>query len=165
MARPAPRTKNRDTGRRIKKKVSILNTEGVPYIDYKDVNLLRRFMSDRAKIRARRVTGNDTQQQADVAMAIKNAREMALLPYTSRVTQQRGGRRGERGDRGDRPDRERDRDRDRDRSEGAPPVDAGGPPPLAEDLAGLEVAVEETVLETAISEGAPPVSGDDEAAG
>lgn len=83
MARPAPRGKGRESTRRVKKKVSILNTEGVKYIDYKDVNLLRRFMSDRAKIRARRVTGNDTQQQADIAMAIKNAREMALLPYTS----------------------------------------------------------------------------------
>mgnify|MGYP006164914849 CR=1 FL=1 len=60
--------------------------EGCPrpaFVDYKDVNLLRRFMSDRAKIRARRVTGNDQQQQRAVAIAIKNAREMALLPYTS----------------------------------------------------------------------------------
>jgi small subunit ribosomal protein S18 len=46
-------------------------------------------MSDRAKIRARRVTGNDSQQQREVARAIKNAREMALLPYTTRVTTQR----------------------------------------------------------------------------
>jgi small subunit ribosomal protein S18 len=140
MARPAPRGKGRESTRRIKKKVSILNTEGVQYIDYKDVNLLRRFMSDRAKIRARRVTGNDTQQQADIAMAIKNAREMALLPYTSRVTQQRGGRRGERGDRGDRGDRP---ERDRDRSEAA----AGGPPPLAEEATETEVVVDETVLD------------------
>ena len=69
--------------RPIKKKTSILITESIDYIDYKDVNLLRRFMSDRAKIRARRVTGNDAQQQATIALAIKNAREMALLPYTS----------------------------------------------------------------------------------
>ena len=46
-------------------------------------------MSDRAKIRARRVTGNDAQQQREVAMAIKNAREMGLLPYNMRVTTQR----------------------------------------------------------------------------
>ena len=105
MARPAPRGKNRDNARRAKKKVSVLRSEGVQYVDYKDVNLLRRFMSDRAKIRARRVTGNDTQQQSDIAMAIKNAREMALLPYASRVTQQRGGKRGDRGDRGDRGER------------------------------------------------------------
>ena len=63
------------------------------------MNLLRRFQSDRAKIRARRVTGNDSQQQAEIATAVKNAREMALLPYTSRVTQQRGAGRGRDGDR------------------------------------------------------------------
>jgi small subunit ribosomal protein S18 len=52
-------------------------------VDYKDVNLLRRFVSDRGKIRARRVTGTCTQHQRDVAAAVKNAREMALLPYAS----------------------------------------------------------------------------------
>jgi small subunit ribosomal protein S18 len=88
--------KGKDSTRRVKKKVSILNQESVEYVDWKDANLLRRFMSDRAKIRARRVTGNDTQQQREVAKAIKNAREMALLPYTNRVTTQRGGRRGDR---------------------------------------------------------------------
>ena len=106
MAKPV-RTKNKDNARRAKKKVSLLLTERVEYVDWKDVNLLRRFMSDRAKIRARRVTGNSAQQQREVAMAIKNAREMALLPYTNRITQQRGGggrERGERGDRGLRPD-------------------------------------------------------------
>ena len=101
------RTKNKDNARRSKKRTSILTQEKVTYVDYKDVNLLRRFQSDRAKIRARRVTGNDSQQQSEVANAIKNAREMALLPYTSRVTQQRGGGRG-RGDdrRGPRRDEE-----------------------------------------------------------
>jgi len=102
--KPPPRGKKNDNGRRTKKKVSVLTTEKVEYIDYKDVNLLKRFVSDRAKVRARRVTGNDTQQQAEVARAIKNAREMALLPYTTRVTTQRNsrGRGGDRGDRGDR---------------------------------------------------------------
>jgi small subunit ribosomal protein S18 len=52
-------------------------------IDYKDTTLLRKFISDRGKIRARRVTGNCSQHQRDVAMAVKNAREVALLPYTS----------------------------------------------------------------------------------
>jgi small subunit ribosomal protein S18 len=107
MAAAKPkRGKNKDNARRSKKKISVLSQEKVSYVDYKDVNLLKRFMSDRAKIRARRVTGNNAQQQADVAMAIKNAREMALLPYTNRITQQRGGGRdrGERGDRGLRPD-------------------------------------------------------------
>src|SRR5215210_4851442 len=110
MARKPIRGKNKDNARRSKKKTSVLTQERVEYVDYKDVNLLRRFMSDRAKIRARRVTGNDSQQQREVARAIKNAREMALLPYTTRVTTQRGGRdRGERGDRGDRGPRSDDR--------------------------------------------------------
>ncbi|CAB4942934.1 unannotated protein [freshwater metagenome] len=108
MAKAAPkRGKNKDNARRSKKKISLLTQEKVEFVDYKDVNMLRRFMSDRAKIRARRVSGNDSQQQKEIARAIKNAREMALLPYTNRVTTQRGGGRdrGERGDRGDRGDR------------------------------------------------------------
>ena len=82
--------------RKFKKKTSVLVTEKVEYVDYKDVDLLQRFMSDRAKIRNRRVAGNDLQQQREVANAIKIAREMALLPYTKRVASTRtGGRRGE----------------------------------------------------------------------
>ena len=53
----------------------------VPYVDYKDVASLRRFLSDRGKIRPRRVTGACAQYQRRVSIAIKNAREMALLPY------------------------------------------------------------------------------------
>ena len=53
-------------------------------MDYKDVPLLRTFISDRGKIRSRRITGVTPQQQRMVTRAIKNAREMALLPYTSR---------------------------------------------------------------------------------
>ena len=83
-----------------RRRVSILDSEQITYVDYKDVNLLRRFMSERAKIRARRVTGNDTQQQREVARAIRVAREMALLPYSVRqVTHRSKGRRGDRGDR------------------------------------------------------------------
>jgi small subunit ribosomal protein S18 len=52
-------------------------------VDYKDVVLLRKFMSDRGKIRSRRVTGLTPKRQKEVATAIKNAREMALLPYVS----------------------------------------------------------------------------------
>lgn len=107
MAKPSPRTKNKDNARRAKKKISLLVTERVDYVDWKDVNLLRRFMSDRAKIRARRVTGNTVQQQAEIARAIKNAREMALIPYATRVTQTRGQKRGDGDrDRGPRRDRE-----------------------------------------------------------
>jgi small subunit ribosomal protein S18 len=88
--------------RPIKKKTSILTSENIDWIDYKDVNLLRRFMSERAKVRARRVTGNSQQQQVAVARAIRVAREMALLPYSVRQTQQRSKGRRDRGDRGDR---------------------------------------------------------------
>ena len=102
---PKRTMKPRDKPHRGKKKVSVLTQEKIEYVDYKDVNVLRRFMSDRAKIRARRVTGNDTQQQREIAGAIKNAREMALVPYTNRVTTQRGGNRrdNERGGRADGP--------------------------------------------------------------
>jgi small subunit ribosomal protein S18 len=82
--------------RKFKKKTSALVTEKVEFVDYKDVDLLQRFMSDRAKIRNRRVAGNTLQQQREVANAIKNAREMALLPYSKRVASTRtGGRRGD----------------------------------------------------------------------
>lgn len=80
-------------GRRRKKKVSVLTQERIDYVDWKDINLLRRFMSDRAKIRARQVTGNNQQQQTEIARAIKNAREMALLPYNNRITTQRSSNR------------------------------------------------------------------------
>jgi small subunit ribosomal protein S18 len=99
--------------KKIKKKTSILVSDKVEYIDYKDVNLLTRFVSDRSKIRNRRVTGNSVQQQREIANAIKNSREMALIPYTKRVAQTRtgrggrdGGERGERGERGPRADRD-----------------------------------------------------------
>ncbi|GHB49790.1 30S ribosomal protein S18 2 [Streptomyces viridiviolaceus] len=61
-----------------------LDQAGVTYIDYKDTDLLRKFLSDRGKIRSRRVTRVTSQQQRQLAVAIKNAREMALLPYSSR---------------------------------------------------------------------------------
>ncbi|NGO71232.1 30S ribosomal protein S18 [Streptomyces boncukensis] len=61
-----------------------LDAAGVTFIDYKDTDLLRKFISDRGKIRSRRVTRVSSQQQRRLARAIKNAREMALLPYASR---------------------------------------------------------------------------------
>jgi small subunit ribosomal protein S18 len=67
-----------------KKKFCIFCKEHIDYVDYKDVSLLRKFISDRGKIRARRVSGNCAQHQREVATAVKNAREMALLPYTAR---------------------------------------------------------------------------------
>ena len=69
--------------RPIKMKPCSFCKEGAPTIDYKDTGLLRKYISDRGKIRARRVTGNCTQHQRDIAMAVKNAREVALLPYAS----------------------------------------------------------------------------------
>ncbi len=88
----------KDNLRRTKKKVCVFCKDRIDYVDYKDVNLLRKFMSDRGKIRARRVSGNCAQHQRDVATAIKMTRELALLPYTQRTTSERpGGRGGGRG--------------------------------------------------------------------
>ena len=95
--RPRP---TKDAGQKPRrKKANVLVQEGIEYVDYKNVDLLQRFLSDRAKIRPRRVSGSEPRQQRDVAVAIKNAREMGLLPYTKRVST-RGGGRGERGARG-----------------------------------------------------------------
>lgn len=65
-------------------RVNPLDKAGITYIDYKDTELLRKFISDRGKIRGRRVTRVSARQQRQLARAIKNAREMALLPYGSR---------------------------------------------------------------------------------
>ena len=134
--RGKPGQKNNDRGR--KKKVSVLSSEKIEYVDWKDVNLLRRFVSERSKIRARRVSGNSTQQQKLVADAIKVAREMALIPYATRITTQRNnrGRDGERGDRGDRGPRG-------DRGDAPRP---SGPPPGAEDESGEEVVSNEEAI-------------------
>ena len=129
MARPRTRRRDDRVERKPKKRVSILDSEQITYVDYKDVNLLRRFMSERAKIRARRVTGNDTQQQREIARAIRVAREMALLPYSVRqVTHRSKGRRGERGE--------------RDREMGAPEGTEAAGGEGAEGVEELEVIVE-----------------------
>jgi small subunit ribosomal protein S18 len=101
-----------------KKKPNAIDTERVKFVDYKDINLLQRFMSDRSKIRGQRIAGTTVQQQRDIANAVKNAREMALLPYAKRVSSTRAprpgsdredredrGDRGERGERGERGDK------------------------------------------------------------
>ena len=77
--RGKPGQKNNDRGR--KKKVCQFCREKTEFIDYKDIAQLRKFMSDRGKIRARRTTGACARHQRELARAIKNAREMALLPY------------------------------------------------------------------------------------
>lgn len=60
---------------------NMLAALGLTVVDYKDTSTLRLFLSERGKIRSRSVTGLTVQQQRQVAGAIKNAREMALLPY------------------------------------------------------------------------------------
>jgi small subunit ribosomal protein S18 len=109
------RTPVRDTNRRGKPKICVFCRDHVVWVDYKDVNVLRRFISDRAKIKARRTTGTCLQHQRDVAVAIKTARELALIPYTQRtVSDKAGGREGRGGGRGGprgpRPDAARDAD-------------------------------------------------------
>lgn len=76
------RRRRRPDGDRKKKRI-VHKFRDDDVVDYKDVALLRKFMSDRSKIRSRRVTGLSPKRQKEVAMAIKNAREMALLPYTA----------------------------------------------------------------------------------
>ena len=76
----------------------------IEQVDYKDVAMLRKFISERGKIRSRRITGACRRHQNQVATAVKRARELALMPYvteTAGVAEGRGGR-------------GRDRDRDRD---------------------------------------------------
>lgn len=87
----APKDDRRRPG---KKKVCVFCTDHLPWVDYKEVNLLRRYISDRGKIRARRVSGCCTEHQRAVAVAIKTARELALLPYTQRTVMERAGGRG-----------------------------------------------------------------------
>ena len=110
------RTPVRDTNRRGKPKVCVFCRDHVVWVDYKDVNVLRRFISDRAKIKARRTTGTCLQHQRDVAVAIKTARELALIPYTQRTVSDkaggREGRGGRGGPRGPRPGGDAPRDAD-----------------------------------------------------
>jgi small subunit ribosomal protein S18 len=66
-----------------RKKIIPVKTIYLDEVDYKDVALLRKFISERGKIRSRRVTGLTVQDQRKIAIAVKNARELALLPYTT----------------------------------------------------------------------------------
>ena len=141
----------KDTGRRMKKKVCQFCKDGTTWIDYKDVHVLRKFMSDRGKIRTRRVSGNCVQHQSDVAMAIKTSRELALLPYAQRTLSERasgrgGGPGGRGGPRGPRRD----------------DIDDDGP--TLEDTSG-ETDVLDSLLEDAESTGDDAANGDDGGAG
>jgi small subunit ribosomal protein S18 len=112
-------------GRMRRKRVSPLKIGKIEYVDYKDTDLLNKFLSERSKIKARYNSGNDAQQQRAVARAIKNAREMALMPYIADVTTQRRERRDE-NDRSDRAS--------------GPPPKPTTPPPATEgdDFESLE---------------------------
>jgi small subunit ribosomal protein S18 len=77
----------------------------VEFVDYKDITTLRKFISERGKIRSRRITGACRRHQNQIATAVKRARELALLPYVSDAREERD----ERGGRGRRDDRDRDR--------------------------------------------------------
>jgi small subunit ribosomal protein S18 len=90
-----------DTRLRGKRTVCVFCKEQSTWVDYKDISLLRRFMSDRGKIRSRRVTGNCAQHQGEVQVAIKTAREAALLPYAQHTVSERGPGRAPRGRRGE----------------------------------------------------------------
>jgi small subunit ribosomal protein S18 len=114
------RTKPSDAKGRVRRgrpKVCMFCAQKINWVDYKDTNLLRRFITDRGKIKARTNTGTCAQHQRDVAMAIKTSRELALLPYLVRtLAADKGGARRGRGP-GGRPG-------ERPSSEDAPAVDA-----------------------------------------
>ncbi|MFG2641365.1 30S ribosomal protein S18 [Streptomyces sp. NPDC048370] len=80
---PKPPKPPKSLRKNVKPRPNPLDRDGVSYVDYKDTDLLRKFISDRGKIRSRRVTRVSAQQQRQIARAVKNAREMALLPYSS----------------------------------------------------------------------------------
>lgn len=88
MARLKQQRKKRekDRGRRSgRRKVCFFCVNKLEEVDYKDVSLVRRFINEKSKITARRSTGTCARHQRRVAMAVKRAREMALIPYcTSR---------------------------------------------------------------------------------
>ncbi len=68
---------------RKRKKVCYFTANGIKHIDYKDVELLKKFISERGKILPRRVTGTSAKYQRKLTIAIKRARQMALLPYVN----------------------------------------------------------------------------------
>lgn len=73
----------RDRGRRPRRKVCSFCVDKVEHIDYKDVAKLRRFVTERGKILPRRISGNCAKHQRQVTVAVKRARNIALLPFTA----------------------------------------------------------------------------------
>jgi small subunit ribosomal protein S18 len=86
-----------DYARKPKRRYCVFCKDHVEYVDYKDVTMLRKFMTDRGKIKPRRVSGNCAQHQHRVAIAIKRSREMALLPYTVSVVSTKADGKSSRG--------------------------------------------------------------------
>ncbi len=99
-SRPTRRREKRSSGGPGRRKPCPYCRDKVDFVDYKDIATLRKFVSDRGKIRSRRISGACRRHQAQIATAVKRARELALLPYVSESTgsDERPGRR----DRGDR---------------------------------------------------------------
>jgi small subunit ribosomal protein S18 len=146
--KPPKRAPKIDTRRGAKKKPCSFCQHGVDTVDYKDLAQLRKYISDRGKIRGRKVSGNCQQHQRDVTDAIKTARELALLPYTQRTVTERRGGRGNRDDRGPRAPRP-----DRDGAEA--PVEASAPPANVEEIleyAEVSPEVAEIVLVEEVAE-------------
>lgn len=132
--------------RRGKPKVCVFCRDSIPWVDYKDANLLGRFLSERAKIKARRTTGNCNRHQREVAVAIKTARELALLPYAKRTVAERlggrGGRGGGRGPGGPGRPRE-DREEQSEAVAGAEEASAEALDAAAEDIDDLDIESED----------------------
>jgi small subunit ribosomal protein S18 len=146
--KPPKRAPKIDTRRGAKKKPCSFCQHGVDTVDYKDLAQLRKYISDRGKIRGRKVSGNCQQHQRDVTDAIKTARELALLPYTQRTVTERRGGRGNRDDRGPRAPRP-----DRDSAEA--PAAAGAPSVDVEEIleyAAVSPEVAEVVLVEEVAE-------------
>ena len=126
-----------DTRRGAKKKPCSFCQHGVGAVDYKDLAQLRKYISDRGKIRGRKVSGNCQQHQRDVTDSIKTARELALLPYTQRTVTERRSGRGGRDDRGRGPRQDRDQ------------VSAAENEELLDDASTAEAVFEEALVEEA----------------
>jgi small subunit ribosomal protein S18 len=105
-SRPTRRRDNKRPGGSGRRKSCGFCRDKIDQVDYKDVATLKKYVSDRGKIRSRRITGACRRHQNQISTAVKRARELALLPYV-------GDNREERGERGDRGPRDRDRERER----------------------------------------------------
>lgn len=79
----AERTSRPNRGRRVRRKVCAFCVDKVDHIDYKDTARLKKYVSERGKILPRRISGNCAKHQRALTVAVKRARQIALLPYTT----------------------------------------------------------------------------------